>query len=223
MQNIYIYIYIYIYVYVYVYVFSPAVVIASRLMQPAKRCDCRDHFSYCHTFHTSAIRECTFLHLPLRLVIYFSPVPAFVHKTYFLFRGISFNLPARFHFMADISERISLHSISKLAKKKKKFDDGDGDGTKSRVDRARFVLPAPSLIHSGPSIERIKCRVSDAMRKKNCAARPWFTFITLFAPRLVLRLVAPINQQRTLFACIPAPEINKSRYSIIGKNIRGGF
>jgi len=116
MQNIY----IYIYVYVYVYVFSPAVVIASRLMQPAKRCDCRDHFSYCHTFHTSAIRECTFLHLPLRLVIYFSPVPAFVHKTYFLFRGISFNLPARFHFMADISERISLHSISKLAKKKKK-------------------------------------------------------------------------------------------------------
>jgi len=122
-----------------------------------------------------------------------------------------------------IGTDLSAFNIQTCEKKKKKFDDGDGDGTKSRVDRARFVLPAPSLIHSGPSIERIKCRVSDAMRKKNCAARPWFTFITLFAPRLVLRLVAPINQQRTLFACIPAPEINKSRYSIIGKNIRGGF
>lgn len=102
------------------------------------------------------------------LVIYLSLRPCvctqhIFYSAKFLFLPSPRRFPA-LHGRIGNDLSLSLHSISKLPRK-------NGDGTKSRVDRARFVLPAPSLIHSGPSIERIKRRVSDVVRKKNFAPR----------------------------------------------------
>lgn len=109
---------------------------------------------------------------------------------------------------------ISPFHIQTSKRKKKKFDD---DGTKSRIDHARFVLLAPSLIHSSLSIQRIKCRVSDIVEKKNLALHPRFTHLLRFLYPYEPYIETQQRWRGHNFVCIRAREINKSCYSIIGR------
>lgn len=88
---------------------------------------CRGHFSYCHAFHTSAIRECTFLHLYRRRLLSIPPLPPYVcvyaiHIFYFVEFLLFFLSQLAFprQFPTSRIGTISLHSISKLPGEKKR-------------------------------------------------------------------------------------------------------
>lgn len=132
-------------------------------------------------------------------VIYLTSVPMLITAIYFLLREeflffLSFfsaciSVPPnsrrlRLLFYKPETSDLSLLPPIQYPNFPKKRPD---DGAKSRIDRARFVLPAPSLIHSGLPIERIKCRVSDVVEKNACASRPRDSHLLRFFHRAALR------------------------------------